>query len=704
MSEIKSHYRTCNICEAMCGIEINYQDKQIISIKGDQKDPFSQGYNCPKATALQDFYQDPDRLKTPIKRTKNGWQAISWQQAISEVSEQFKATQKQYGHNALGIYLDNPNAHNLGNSTLFKPFLKSLGTINRYSSASTDQMPHHVASNFMLGAGMLIPIPDIDRTDFMLIIGGNPVVSNGSMMTAPNAIGRIKAIQKRGGKVVVVDPKRTRTAKIADQHLFIRPEKDALLLLALIHCVFDSKRVNLRDIEIGDGEIEQLEYLVKAYQPEKVASHIGIDADAIRQLSCDMLNANSAVCYSRMGASTQSFGGMCQWLTNVLNIVTGNFDREGGAMFPMPAFDMLRKHVRGHKTTFGQYQSRVKKLPFFNGEFPVATLIDEIVTPGEGQIKTLLTIAGNPVLSSPSGHKLGEAFEQLDYMVSIDIYLNETTKHANIILPATTGVENSHFDVFFNSFAVRNTAKYSAPLFEKDPEQRYDWQILNELAMAMTNVQPDPSTPSLTPEMILDHELKHGPYGEQGMSLQLLKDNPHGVDLGPLRPCLNERIKTADGKVKLLPELYVQDLTRLNSVIEQPARDQQYPFDLIGRRLVKSHNTWTQNSARLIKGKNPCTLEIHPDDAEKLTLKQGDQVKVQSQVGEVAITVTITDDIQQGVVSMPQGWGHNQKGIKMRVAQTQPGVSINDLTDASRIDQLTGNAALNGTPVAITKI
>jgi anaerobic selenocysteine-containing dehydrogenase len=701
MSDIKTHYRNCNICEAMCGLEIKYQDKDIISIKGDQNDPFSKGYNCPKATALQDFYTDKDRLKTPIRRTASGWEDISWDEAFTEITEKFKGIQNEYGKNALAVYLGNPNAHSLGNALLLKPFTKSLGTINRFSSASADQMPHHVASNFMFGAGMLIPVPDIDRTDFMLIIGGNPVVSNGSMMTAPNVIGRMKAIQKRGGKIVVVDPRRTRTAKIADQHLFIRPEKDALLLFAMIHCVFASHNVNLRHLETMVEGLDELDQVAKEYSPESVADFVGIDASTIRTLADDMMAADSAVCYSRMGASTQTFGGLCQWLTNVLNIITGNFDRAGGAMFPQPAFDLLRNHKRGHKSSFGKYETRVRKLPFFNGEFPVATLAEEIQTKGEGQIKSLITIAGNPVLSAPSGHKLAQAFDDLDYMVSVDIYLNETTKYANIILPGTTGVENSHFDIFFNSFSVRNTVKYSPPLFEKNEEQRSDWQILKEISARMTDMPADHPMLKITPEMILDKELKEGPYGEQGMSLQKLIDNPHGIDIGPLMPCIEDRIKTAEGKVDLFPQLYVDDLPRLNAVMTKPARDESYPFDLIGRRLVKSHNTWTQNSERLVKGKNPCTLEVHPEDAKALGIDKGQLLKVSSNVGEIEIEAVITDDIQQGVVCMPQGWGHNQKGTKMSVAATQPGVSINDVTDANRVDVLTGNAAFNGTPVAI---
>jgi len=697
MSDIKTHHRTCNICEAMCGLEIQYQDKEVLSIKADRKDPFSQGHICPKAIALQDFYTDKERLKTPIKRTENGWEDISWEQAFTEINEKFQGIQAAHGKNALGVYLGNPNAHKLGNAMFLPPFLKSLGTINRYSSASADQMPHHVASNYMFGAGMLIPIPDIDRTDFMLIIGGNPAVSNGSMMTAPNVLGRIKSIQQRGGKVVVIDPRRTETAKKADEHFFIRPEKDALFLLGMIHTIFEEKWVDLGHLaELIEG-LEELEATAKDFSPEDIATFVGIDATDIRRIAKEMATAKSAVCYSRMGASTQTFGGLCQWLSNVFNILTGNCDKAGGAMFPLPAFDLLRRIKREQKSSYGRYESRVRKLPFFNGEFPVATLADEILMPGEGQIKAMITIAGNPVLSSPNGNRLGEALDKLDYMVAVDIYLNETTKHANIILPSTTGLETSHYDIFFNSFAVRNTAKYSPALFDKEETQLEDWQILKEISSRLTGITHD----GLTPELVLDMELKSGPYGEQGLSLKKLQENPHGIDLGPLKPCLIERLKTADGKIQLAPELFLDDVPRLKAVLSQPARNDNFPFELIGRRLVRSHNTWTQNSRRLVKGKNPCTLELNTEDAKAMNIADGATVTVISASGDIQIEVAISDDILQGVLSMPQGWGHNQVDTGMSVAATQAGVSMNDLTDINRVDLLTGNAALNGTPVAI---
>lgn len=699
MSDIQTHFRTCNICEAMCGLEISHQGGAILSIKPDKQDPFSHGHICPKAVALQDFHTDPDRIRTPLRKTASGWREIGWDEAYAEIGQRMRAIQQQHGADSVGVYLGNPNAHNLGNAVFLPQFQKALGSRNRYSSASADQLPHHVAANHMFGASMAISVPDIDRTDFMLIIGGNPVVSNGSMMSGAGMPGRLKAIQKRGGQVVVVDPRRTETAKLASEHLAIRPEADALLLFALIRTVIEEGLVDLGHL---GGWVDGYEHIVAAsadFTPEHVCGAVGIAAERIRRLARDFAAAPSAVCYSRMGASTQSFGGLCQWLTVVLNVVTGNFDREGGAMFPQPAFDLLARVRPNDPDARPPTRSRVRQLPQFSGEFPVATLADEILTEGAGQIRALFTIAGNPVLSAPNGDRLDTAFAQLDFMVSVDIYLNETTRHADIILPATTGLEIAQFDVFFNSFAVRNTAKYSAPLFEAQGDPRHDWQILKGLMACLTGAADD----GTTPEMLLDAALRSGPYQDQGLSLSTLMEHPHGLDLGPLRPCAHERVRTLDGRIRLAPGLFLADLPRLRAALAADAGEREhYPFRLIGRRLVWNHNTWTHNSRRLLKGAGPISVQLHPSDASRLGLGTGEIVTVRSRTGQVDIEVEIDDDMSPGVVSIPQGWGHHGPGIGMRTAAGQPGVSINSLTDGDRIDPVTGNAAFNGTPVAIS--
>ena len=701
MSEIKKHFRTCNLCEAMCGLEIAYEGNEIHSIKGDVNDPLSEGHICPKALALGDIYKDPDRLKTPVRKTKDGWKAISWEEAFDEIATKINSIRNTYGKDSIGVYLGNPNAHIFGNNLFLPFFIKALDSKNRYSASSVDQLPSHFASHYMFGNGILIPIPDIDRTDFMLIIGGNPMVSNGSLMTSPNFSKRMKNIQKRGGKVVVVDPRKTLTGKKADEHIFIKPETDALFLLSMVKTILDKDLTNLGHLENDIEGFDLLQKITADFSVEKVAPIVGISAERIERLAIEMVEAPTAICYSRMGASTQSFGGLCLWLTSVLNILTGNMDKAGGVMFTQPAFDIAKmRSKKGKKDSYGRYHSRVRNLPYINNEFPAATLADEIVTEGEGQIKAMFCVAGNPVLTTPNGDRLAEGLEGLDFMVSLDIYINETSSHADIILPGATGLETSHFDITFNTFAVRNVAKYSPPLFEKAEEQMHDWEILRKLTSILTG-QPESN---FTPEMMLEGGLQASSHAASGLNLEKLKQYPHGIDLGPLNTCLQKRIQTNDDKINIAHPVFIEDLERLKNTFfskEKTEEVEKFPFQLIGRRLLRSHNTWLHNSYRLVKGRNECTLIINPIDAEKLKIKNGQIVKLSSRVGSVEIEAEISDEIMEGVLSMPQGWGHGKKGVKMKVAQSHAGVSINDLTDHLRLDELTGNAALNGVRVSI---
>jgi anaerobic selenocysteine-containing dehydrogenase len=699
MENIKTHYRTCNLCEAMCGLEIKYINKKVLSIKGDKKDFFSNGHICPKATALTDLYLDKDRLKTPVKRTDKGWRSISWEEAFNEVSEKLKAIQKKYGYDAVGVYRGNPNVHNLGLMLYGSPFIKSLRTKQKYSATSVDQLPHHIASLFMFGHQMMIPIPDIDRTDFILIIGGNPAVSNGSMMSAPNFSKRLKAIKKRGGKIVVIDPRFTETAELANKHHFIPPGNDAFLLLAMINTIFNEKLSDKSQLADHIKGWDKLKEQIIEFTPEKMALVIGMTPHDIKILAREFSNASSAVCYGRLGVSTQEFGGLCQWLVNVLNIITGNFDKKGGAMFTLPAIDLVGQANQNGKTgTFNRFQSRVHNLPEFTGEFPVSTLADEILTQGDGQIKSMITIAGNPVLSTPNGKNLQKALASLEFMVAIDLYINESSKYADIILPSTTGLETSHYDLAFHQLAVRNTAKYNTALFNKEEDQKHDWEILNALTERITEQKN-----KMTPEITLNYLLQNGPYKEVCSSLKSLKEYPHGIDFGPLKPCIPERLFTHDKKVDLAPEIFIKDLIRLKNKLNASHKNVngRYPFHLIGRRHLRSNNSWMHNSQRLIKGKERCTLLMHSDDAQLLKLINGQTVTVSSNVGSVKITLEITDNMMPGVVSIPHGWGHSAPGIKMAIAQKHAGVSLNDLTDETQIDRLTGNANFSGTLVNI---
>ncbi|MFT5196404.1 MAG: anaerobic selenocysteine-containing dehydrogenase [Candidatus Promineifilaceae bacterium] len=696
--EPKKHYRTCNLCEAMCGIEISWQDDQVLSIRGDAEDPFSQGHICPKATALIDIYEDPDRLKKPVKKTADGWVEISWDQAFDEVAERIKSIQASYGNNAVGMYLGNPNVHNLGSILVGPTLNRAIRTENIFSATSVDQLPAHVAARHMFGHFFRIPVPDVDRTDYFLVMGANPMISNGSLMTAGGIGRRMKAIQKRGGKIVVIDPRKTETADMADQHHFIRPGTDVLLLLAMVKTILDEGLTTMGILVNQISGLEKLDDLVALWSAERVTKLTDISADDIVALARDFANAPTAVAYGRMGLSVQQFGGLCQWLVNVLNIITGNLDWAGGAMFPNPAVEVHQPYRKGKTNRF---KSRVRGLAESFGELPVAAMAEEMLEPGDGQIRAMLTVAGNPILSTPNGKKLDKAFKGLDFCVAIDIYINETTRHADIILPPTTGLETDHYDVVFHGLAVRNTAKYSEPLFppHEGDDRRHDWQIYRELAKRLAPAEKpyDENAPmnKMTPAQLVDFSLQNGPYDSENLSLEKLKQNPHGLDFGPLQTGRGTVIQTQSGFIEIAPESITADLERVAAVF---AKQEENPESLvlIGRRDLRSNNSWMHNSQRLIKGKNRCIALINPADAKAFDISTGQNVTVSSNSGEIVLPAEISDAVMAGVVCIPHGWGHDLDGVELAVAKSAPGVSFNDLTDDYQLDHLTGNAILNG--------
>ncbi len=712
------HFRTCNLCEAMCGLEISQQADRTLRIAGDADDVFSHGHICPKAVALQDVHYDGDRLKQPVRRTTKGWQEIGWDEAFDEVAANLKRIQAQNGRHSVAFYVGNPTVHNYG-SMLFGPgFIRSLHTRNRFSATSVDQLAHHFAAYFMFGHQLLLPIPDIDRTEFFLIMGANPVVSNGSLMTVADVAGRLRRIRERGGKVVVVDPRRTETAKLADRHMFIRPGTDVLLLLAMLNVICDENLVRLDRLATFTDGLQTIRSLVAEFSPEKTAPITGVAAAQVRELAREFARANSAVCHGRIGLSTQEFGGGCQWLINVLNIVTGNLDRSGGAMFTKPAFDPVSApEGLAPRGSFGRWHSRVRKLPEFGGELPVAALAEDIITPGADQIRALITSAGNPVLSTPNGRQLDRALAGLEFMASIDIYLNETTRHANIILPPTAALEHDHYDLAFHLLAIRNTAKYSPPLFETNGSRRHDWQIFLELQTRMEAKGPARSLVSRTkraiagrflpPSRILGLGLRFGPYGGKlnpffGLTLRKLKRSPHGIDLGPLASCLPQRLCTASKRIALAPELFVKDIERVRArLLHSATNGSPHDLLLIGRRQLRSNNSWLHNSERMVKGPPRCTLLMSPVDAAARKLNDGVPVAVRSRAGAIEVPLEISEEMMPGVVSIPHGWGHDRSGIQIAVAAQHAGASINDLTDDQSIDALCGTAAFNGTWVSV---
>ncbi len=702
------HHRACHLCEAICGIVIETEGERILSIRGDKEDPLSRGHICPKAVALQDIHADPDRLKRPVKRVGSRWEEISWEEALDMAAAGLRAVQSSHGRDAVAVYQGNPTVHNHGLILFAQYFVRALRTKKRFSATSVDQLPHQFVAMMMFGHQLMMPVPDIDRSRFLLILGGNPAASNGSLMTAPDIRRRLSGIRERGGRVILVDPRRTETAALCDEHLFIRPGTDALLLAGMVTALFEAGLVEAGRLSGLLSGVEALREGLSELTPEAVAPLTGIPAERIRALAAALAAADGGSVYGRLGASTQAFGGLCQWLICVLNILTGNLDRPGGAMFALPAVDVV-KGVGGLSRPghFARWHSRVRGLPEFDGELPSAVLAEEILTPGEGQIRALVTSAGNPVLSTPNGGQLDRALSGLEFMVSVDFYINETTRHAHVILPPTSPLERDHYDLVFNLLAVRNTAKYSPPLFAPQPDALHDWQIMLELERRLTKGARQRAIQTarrwVKPSGILDFALRTGPYGggltgRSGLSLSALKASPHGVDLGPLVPVLPERLFTEDGRIHLAPEVLMGDLPRLRARLAAGAAG---GMALIGRRHLRSNNSWLHNSERLVRGKDRCTLLVHPDDAARLGLVGGGSARVRSRVGEVVAPVEVSDTVMPGVVSLPHGYGHGRQGVRLSVASTVAGVSINDLTDELLVDELCGTAAVNGLPVEV---
>ena len=708
-SRTETAFRSCNLCEAICGLTIEHDGQQVVSIKGDKDDPLSRGHICPKAIALQDIHADPDRLKTPMRRTENGFEPISWDDAFDLVESKLTQIRKQHGDDSVGLYLGNPTVHNSG-ALLFQKYLKqALNTRNRFAATSVDQLPHHLAASLMFGHGLMIPIPDIDNTDYMLILGANPAASNGSLMTAPDVKNRLKSIVKRDGKVVLIDPRRTESAKLASEHHFIRPGTDVFLLAAILNSLLQNDAVKPGRLNEFTKGLDQLRSAVAEFTSQNVSEITGIDSATIESIANEFAAAKRAVVYGRMGVSTQPHGGLCHWFINAINLVTGNLDRTGGQMFASPAVSLVGKS--GTENEFGRWKSRVRGLPEFEGDLPVAVLAEEILTPGKGQIKALITSSGNPVLSTPNGVQLERALEQLDFYVAHDIYINETTRHADLILPSPSGLETDHYDFIFLAVAVRNVAKYSPQIFAPAKGSMYDWQILKELSLRLMpkgRVFQKALLRWLTPDRLLDLGLKTGPYGmlRKGLSLKKLKANPNGIDLGELQPMLPKALRTSDKKINAAPQVYLDHLKQavlpqLNVGSENNASTSANDFLLIGRRHLRSNNSWMHNSQRLVKGADRCTLMMNPADAEKLNLADGSVVTITSGVGSVKAPLEITDEIMPGVVSLPHGYGHHRPKTKLSVATQHAGVSINDLTDDKIVDNLTGNAAFSAQTVRI---
>jgi anaerobic selenocysteine-containing dehydrogenase len=748
----RTAFRTCPLCEAGCGLEIGlapagngHGGERVTRIRGDREDVFSHGFICPKGSTLKQLHEDPDWLRRPLVKRDGAFVEVGWDEAFAEVEARLLPIVEEHGRDAAAIYVGNPNAHALAGLLYLRPLIRALGTTNVYSASTVDQRPKEISSALMFGGALTVPVPDVDRTDFLLMLGANPYESNGSLATAPDWPGRLEALIERGGTLVVVDPRRTKTAAVATRHVAIRPGADPFLLMALVNVLADEGLVDTGAAGEYLAGVDEVLAVAEPFTPEAVAEVTGVDAATIRSLARDLAAAPTACVYGRIGTTTALYGTLTSWLVDVLNALTGNLDRSGGAMFTTAAAGAANTRGTprvGRGIKLGRRRSRVRGLPESLGELPVACLAEEIDTPGEGQIRALVTVAGNPVLSTPNAARLDAALATLDFFVAVDPYVNETTRHADVILPVPTSLQKGHYDLALLQLGLRNVANYSPPVLPLDEGQLDEWRILARLALVAQGMgatadpaivddlvvgalvsaavgdetgpihgrDPEEIVAALGdrtgPERLIDFMLRVGPYGDGfgadpgGLSLDVLLANPHGVDLGPLEPRLPDVLRTPTGMVELAPEILVADVARMQAALDEPPGG----LRLVGRRDLRSNNSWMHNVEVLVKGKPRCTVQVNPEDAARLGLADGADAQVASRTGKVTIAVEITDAIRPGVVSIPHGWGHDLDGVELSVARRYAGVNSNLLADDELMDPVSGTSVLNGIPVDLTPV
>ncbi len=689
-----SKFRSCPLCEAICGLELQFEAEKLVAIRGDDADPFSRGHICPKGNAILDLEADPDRLRKPMRRIGDQWQEISWDEAFTLAGNELANIQKEYGANSIGTYLGNPNVHHFGHIAYLPFLLKIIRSQNVFSASSVDQWPHQLVNAQMYGHQFLLPIPDIDHTDYFLMLGANPIASNGSLMTVPDVKERIKALTVRG-KLIVIDPRKTETAAIASEHHFIKPAGDVYFLIAFLRELF---KIGPARLQAYDEKIVGWSEAISAienFQVENIFELTRIEPEKIQTMASDFYHTEKAVAYGRMGLSVQEHGSLCQWLLQLINIYTGNLDKVGGALVNETALPITGKGTSAGAR--GRWTSRVRNLPEFAGELPVSVLCEEIITEGEGQIRALITSAGNPVLSTPNGQSLDQALDKLDFMLSIDVYINETTRHADLILPPASFLTQDHYDSVFNAFAVRRVARLSKPIRERDADERADWEIINGIGAEFAKATGKDWQTLPPPKQMIAMGLARG---SSGLNMQDLEAAEHGIDLGPLRPSLMTRLETSSGKIEAAPELFMHALAELKI----PAEADKQSLQLIGRRDIRSNNSWMHNSPRLVKGKTRHQLLMHKDDLQKRGIGDGKSVRVRSDAGEILVEVKASEELMPGVVCLPHGFGHQRSGLQMSLAEKVLGSSYNDLTGTTLLDGPSGNAALNGVRVWVEAI
>jgi anaerobic selenocysteine-containing dehydrogenase len=707
----------CRICEAACGLVATVEDGRVTALRPDPAHPLSWGFACPKGIAMTEVQNDPDRVLSPLRRVDGRLEPCSWDDAIADIGGRLRSLRDREGLSAAGWYMGNPSAFSSSHPLWVKGFLDAIGSRHYYTASSQDVSNRFAASALLYGSPVVVPIPDLERTSLLLMVGANPLVSHGSLLTAPRIRERLNAIVERGGRVVVADPRRSETAR-AFEHLPVRPDSDAWLLLSLLHVLFAEDRVDRDALRRQARDADWLEDLAARFPPPAAAERSGVAPGRIRELARALSEAEGAAVYGRTGSCLGRFGTLVAYLLDALNVATGNLDRPGGAVFGHAAISLDDVAHRAGLATYDSHRSRVGDLPEVLGSLPASLMAREITEPGEGQLRALFVSAGNPVLSVPDGRALEAALAELELLVSIDFYVNETAaRHADYVLPATTFLERGDMPLALMGFAVRPYVQWSDPVVEPAGEAREEWEIIDALSRELGVVPltpaalrrlPGPLARRVTPERLLDLLLRTGPDGDWfglrrgGLSLGRLRREPSGVALRDEVPTgvLRDKVRHPGGRVRLRHAAIGEEVERLAA--DGPG-DGEFPLRLIGLRELRSHNSWMHNSPKLMAGDRSHSARVHPADAERVGVGEGEPLRIVSASGSVEVAARLTDEVMEGVVALPHGWGH---AGGWRRANAAGGVNSNELASAAPedLEPLAGMAHLNGIPVRLEAV
>jgi formate dehydrogenase len=716
----EQHTTFCRICEAACGMVATVEDGRITKLRPDRDHPLSQGEACPKGVAMLEVHDDPDRVLHPMRRRADGegFERVSWREAIADIGTRLRAVRDEHGGDAIGWYMGNPGAFSYSHPLWVKGFVDALGSKHYYTASSQDVSNRFAASALLYGSPALLPIPDLNRTKFLLVVGANPLVSHGSVLTAPRIRHQLDEIVERGGRVVVVDPRRSETAR-QYEHVPVQPDSDAQLLLSLLHVIFDEHLEDTAAITEQSTGTQLLRNAAAEHPPEATESATGVPADTVRALARDIAAAESAAIYGRTGSCLGRHGTLVSFLLDALGLVTGNLDRPGGLVFGRPVIALDEVAHRGGLDSYGKVHSRIGGFPDVLGAMPASLMAEEITTPGDGQMHALFVSAGNPVMSVPDGDKLTRALVELDLLVSIDLYVNETNKHADYVLPAATFLEREDLPIAFLGFYTTPFIQWTEPVVAPRGEARDEWETIDDIAGELGIVPlPIPQlrmlgrrlTRWLTPQRLVELLLRTSAQGDlfglrRGkLNLDVLRKHPSGivVDEQIATGVLRKRIYTRDKRVNLQPQQLREALDRLRDLGGADSGG-EFPLRLIGLRELRSHNSWMHNSPMLMRGKRTHAARVHPDDAVAHGLSDGGGVRITSKHGSLEVAVKVTDEIVAGTVALPHGWGHHGG---WQVANAAGGANSNVLAGSAveDLEPLAGMAFLNGIRVKLEPI